>query len=292
MRKLGMALVALFGLAQATGCIIVTDDDKGQFRVDWTANDTCENAGANAISVLVTRSGTSSGVDELFDCYGSSGQIFTPSYRTGSFTVVVAAIHDNDTPAYPGDDYVFDSHTFTNATISYDGEIVPLPQVDFDLLGVFDILFKVDFGASTGYPNCEATGSGGNGIHSQEIFLNPRGTTFDDAACYDYTLWGVDQEGLEFDGDTCGTTELCMENTVTQYVLDVVAGDYTLWIWGLKDSGGTLYDCYGGYTNVSVVSADANIGTILVPPITGAPAQCGATPKTTGPVEIAQASLY
>jgi hypothetical protein len=92
-----MGAVLLAGLAHASGCIITTDDDDddGRFFLTWSLVDAvgpldCAEVGADRVSVLSTRVGTASGIEDIFACEDLEGT--TDPLPSGTYTVSVSLL--------------------------------------------------------------------------------------------------------------------------------------------------------------------------------------------------------
>jgi hypothetical protein len=241
MKKLALAAVALAGLSQATGCII-SDAEGGQMHLSWTVtldgaavNSCADVGGANPpakVETLSTLEGTAAAVADRWPCDEFEGT--TGELDEGTYTVVVSILEADNT-----------------AIVSFDPETgVPVTSGDVTELGTFNFAFEtanppvtmslyVDYGAAGGM-NCTETAVGGSGVIQQNVFLFDVGGT----QCLNFAITGTDQEGLPIDGDTCGSTELCMENTVAQLV-DLPAGTYEIDVEGWKGAtGGNPVLCY------------------------------------------------
>src|SRR5688572_20191356 len=125
MKKLAFAMLGLATLTQATGCIIVSDDeDEGAFVARWNLlpdGTDCAAVGATTVSVLSTPVGSTVGIEDLFDCQDLSAQ--TAALPVDVYTVAVDILDATDQPlsAAPA--------ILGNQEIPADGAIVDLPVV-------------------------------------------------------------------------------------------------------------------------------------------------------------------
>lgn len=113
--------------------------DGGFFTLTWTViQDTappvtisCEEAGANAVSVLITPVGNAADAeDELFDC--ASGMALTSPWPLGELRLAVDLINDNGTPNDPGDDLILSTEpALFSESIDFGNQRVDLGNVDF-----------------------------------------------------------------------------------------------------------------------------------------------------------------
>jgi hypothetical protein len=165
MNKLVFAALLLGGLTQATGCIIVSDDDDetGYFNVSWNltegANDTtASTCPGDTVEVVSERVGGTQFVD-LYDCVDGSGE--TAALPLGDYNVWVNVKQ--------GDTLMAQSFLGT-ASIDLDGETVP---IGFDIAidgGYFGLTWSMtdDLADLT----CGDVGAGGVSVLSTLIGPN------------------------------------------------------------------------------------------------------------------------
>jgi hypothetical protein len=130
-------------LALSSGCIISSGDDtvdSGVFHATWDVNggvspSACDAAGADKVSFLFTRDATSTGFDELFDCFDFAGN--TNPLPIDGYTYVASLLQCPDNRAgCPGgttlsatnplrDDF-FSCHDVSSGIC-----FVDLPTIDF-----------------------------------------------------------------------------------------------------------------------------------------------------------------
>lgn len=279
MKKLAFTALMFAGLAQATGCIFVADDDDtGRFHATWSitaggAASTCDAHGADYVALTSTLAGTAQGYDDLFDCGDLAGT--TNPLPLGDYTIAVSIWDDNGTFENLNDDTKLNlQDAVYNESLLVGGATENLPNTNFDFPPpTGDVSFRVDFGNAGGM-NCTSTGAGGSGVVQQVVILRD---AQGNAVTATYT--GVDQKGVSFTENT-GANVVCMENTVVQTLQDLDPGSYSLAIHGLKGAvGGGTNDCYFVMTMSFTVNGDLDLGTILVPfdPAPADEAACNAT---------------
>lgn len=288
MKKLAFAALLLAGLAQATGCIFVSDDEGGQFEVRWallagSTPTTCEAVGADYVASLATLNETGEGFEDLFhNCSAGTGTTF--SMPLGTYTVDVSIWDDvnMDTTASGGDiinaaddiqmnlqDVVY------NSSLDVDGDTVQLPVTTYVFAPqTANIDFSVDFGAAGG-TNCTSP----PGVVQMDIQLYDAGGS----QCLSVTLSGITDAGGAPTTDTlCDTTyPLCEETNVIMTLDNLDPGDYELEIWGLKGAvGPDLYPCYssGPIAFTVLPGTDDDLGAIAAPfDESMFPVECNAT---------------
>lgn len=119
MNKLVMAALLAGGLAQATGCIISSDDPAAQIRVSWQiTGDSCPTGGS--IDVVAQRVGGQEFTDR-FTCV-ASGEGTTAPLPLGTYAVWVNVVTADET--------LYAQSGSADITLDLDGEIVP---VNFDI---------------------------------------------------------------------------------------------------------------------------------------------------------------
>ncbi len=249
MRKLVLGALLLGGLAQATGCIITTDeDDGGQFRVSWvltagTQEISCADAGAGGVSVLSTLSGTATGVEDIFSCEPGIGT--TDFLAAGTYTVVVNILEEG-TDVSLGQSVPVDEDIF-------DGEITDLGTKNFAFAALGSVDFGVDYGDPGGV-NCD----GGEGVQDQGTNLVLSGG----GQCIAVPLL---LNGTQDVADICTELPLCSEPTVVQTLPDLDEGDYELEISGLYIESGTgnSIACFKS-VDVFTVDGDIDLGVLEV----------------------------
>src|SRR5262245_28935158 len=171
MRKLMFAALSVAVLGQATGCILVSDNPRGQFGVTWevTLDDSpvdCAIVGAQNVEVDVTPVGSTDLVIKTAPC--SLGGMTTDKFDAGDYTITVNVLGPDGTP-------LTDSATFT-ATIVNDGDLVALPDVNFAFES-YRLSFDVRMGDSTVHgDNCDSTNAStpGAGVVQEEILFMDR----------------------------------------------------------------------------------------------------------------------
>jgi len=166
MKKLVFAALMLGGLAQATGCIITSDDDDddvstAQFDVHWTltegTSDTtaaCADYGIDTIQVVSEPTSGSQYID-LYDC--TDGYNSTAPLPLGDYTVWVNALDSSDA-------MVAQSNSEA-ATLDLGGELVTL-NYDFPVDGGFFALTWNLVDSSDNALTCADVYSGGVGVLS------------------------------------------------------------------------------------------------------------------------------
>ncbi|MBI4511104.1 MAG: hypothetical protein HY698_15845 [Deltaproteobacteria bacterium] len=259
MKKLSLTALALCAVTQATGCIILSDDDPvgGRFQVSWSLTQggapvTCESVGADYFSVLSTLQGTTTGYDDLFDCVGSAGTSKTSALPIGTYTVLVSINDDRGTDNRSDDDILGQTDPITKS-IEFDGQSVPLTQSPIAFAfapPTGNVTFSVDYGTQVGGSCAES------GVIQQQIRLLGNNQCF--------------AVGIKAGANTGKACEnmICVEDEVTQTLEDVPNGTYTLEIYGLKGAQDSSTDvCYRNSKapkQVTVSSADQNLGVIMV----------------------------
>lgn len=251
MKKLALPVLAFATMVQATGCIIVADDDEeGAFLVRWEllpAGTTCEQVGATTVSVLSTHTASGNGYDDLFNCEDMEHK--TALLPVGSYTVSVDLLDAANRSLLGAPVVLMDQ------VIPDDGAVVTLPTFEFDFSR--SASFKVDFAPSVN----DCTDAAGLAV--QEVAV------LDGAQCLSLPMWfDGEATGCGTSADqpchTCGDLAVCMGESVTQVVggLPLVA-DYDLVIRGYKGSvGATPVKCWEGTWQLLVNNNDPDLGTL------------------------------
>ena len=281
MKKLGMTALLLAGLSQATGCIIVSDDSSGAvIQVDWDLREhatsvTCSSK--NAETVRITARDSFGSPTTITTACGDLSAQFAPM-PLDSYTVDVELLDGTGATI---------SDTITlNADLTQDGQTVIVGPALFDFTR-YDVEFYVDYGTNTAdcVPatgdscNCTETLVNGSGVIQQTLNLVVTG----DTTCSNYTVQFAN--AADGTGDTCGSVELCQENTAVQTIISVPPGSYDLTVDGWKGAtDGTPVRCYSGAANFTLphdqsyqifsLSSD-----IQAPFLLDAPASCNATKR-------------
>jgi hypothetical protein len=264
MKKLVWGALLLGGVAQASGCIITTDDEVvAHFEMAWTltagANTiTCTEAGAGGVQSLATLAGTMQGYKDIFTCADGAGT--TAGLPLGDYVVVVSILEQ-------GTDAELGSSMPRNASLALEGEIEDLGTFDFNFAAAGNIAFSVDYGDASG-SNC-AGGLGGESVEDQEVSV----TLQTSAECISLALLKNDVQEL---GDICAELAPCIEGNLIQTLANVPAGDYSMIIEGLFDNAGTSVACFST-TFTFPVDGDDDLGIVAVPfaPMAGAETFCG-----------------
>lgn len=275
MKKLAFGLLTLGMMTQASGCIIVSDDEEGYFEADWVVlpdGTTCADVGGDTVSILSTDS-FGDGYEDLFDCADLGGR--TSPLPVDTFTVSVGLLDAN------GNSLLVEPITLTNQTIHHDGQVVPLPVFEFDFSRA--ITFAVDYGTAGGN-NCSSGGANDNGVVLQEVAI------MDGSSCIPlYIYFDGDNNQCGASGDSaclvCGTGSdalaLCQPSTVQQMVYGLpLTGTFDLAIYGYKGAvSGDPVLCYQSSQSFTLAGADLELGVISVPfdPAPADEADCNAT---------------
>jgi hypothetical protein len=251
MSKLLFGALLLGGLAQASGCIITSDDDPaGRFSMGWilTAGGgeiSCADAGAGGVASLATSASTGTGFEDIFTC--EDGQGTTRLIPVDDYTVVVSVLDNNDA--------ALGTSNPRQESIDVDGEVVDLGDFNFTFAGGApgNLDFGVDYGVLGG-SNC---GGGSKGVEDQNTTLTVEGG----GQCIPVALL---LGGVQDVANICSEFPLCTEPNVVQTLPDLPTGDYDLKIEGLFDNTGTSVACYRSIDTFTI-DGDLDLGVLVVP---------------------------
>lgn len=289
MRKLGLSALALAGLVSATGCTIV---EEGTYSFSWQLTYggvpyTCKDLGAVTIAGRVFRAGADRTkekprYEDLFTCPESqaTGSATSAPFEVGTYDIAIEVWNAEMVRINP-EDSVYRGRVITSSA-------TPLALSSTTSPTAFPmgrrVIFDVDFG-SAGGRNCDTGQDGDNGVALQEVLLSGQGQCVPLYIRFDGMYTGCGNDGNGVCTTTCenASRALCQGNSVSQVIIDVAEGTYTLEVHGLKGAtDATPVICYTGKAEVVVGGTIDNDAGTIVAPFTSTDPKCEATKPDPG----------